>query len=291
MLDEAWDEPHMQHLRQLHNEAELLSRLRHPHIVRALKYSSTEMLSYLVLEYAGVGTLRKLHPAGTRLPLHTITAYVRQIADALQYIHNSGLIHRDIKPENILLTQDGRLMLSDFGIALTVQRAQQGVETLGTAPYAAPEQIRGIPGVASDQYALAAVVYEWLSGSPPFEGTSNEIVQQHLHATPPSLSQFVGSLPSAVEGVIMKALAKHPNERFHSVRDFAFALERASMTAPATRVPVRRQYRSIPYNRTSTSAEQVLPYTTSASAPRSTKRTREELFNQVALRLMSTVLL
>src|SRR6266700_2610517 len=177
MLDEAWDEPHMQHLRQLHNEAELLSRLRHPHIVRALKYSSTEMLSYLVLEYAGVGTLRKLHPAGTRLPLHTITAYVRQIADALQYIHNSGLIHRDIKPENILLTQDGRLMLSDFGIALTVQRAQQGVETLGTAPYAAPEQIRGIPGVASDQYALAAVVYEWLSGSPPFEGTSNEIVQ------------------------------------------------------------------------------------------------------------------
>jgi eukaryotic-like serine/threonine-protein kinase len=289
--DDAQGALHTQHLRQLRDEAELLARLHHPHIVRAIRYSSSELLSYLVLEYAGAGTLRKLHPIGTRLPLHTIVAYVRQIANALQYIHNSGLIHRDVKPENILLTQDGRLILSDFGIALTTQRAQQGVETLGTAPYAAPEQIRGFPVMASDQYALAALVYEWLSGYPPFEGTSNEIVHQHLYSTPPSLSQFVGPLPPAIEQVIMKALAKQPGERFQSVREFALALERASMTASAPHTPVRRQYRSAPYNRTAPNARRDLPHTTSASTSRPTRRTREELFNQVALRLMSTVLL
>src|SRR5207248_1793447 len=115
---------------------------------------------FLVLDYAPNGTLRQRHPKGTPLPLPTIVSYVKQVAEALQYAHDEKLIHRDVKPENILLGRRNEVLLSDFGIALMVQTAQnERVQNVaGTPTYIAPEQIQGKARPASDQYALGITV-------------------------------------------------------------------------------------------------------------------------------------
>jgi len=176
------------------------------------------------MELAGHGTLRRRYPPGTRLALPAIARYVQQIADALQHIHDSGYIHRDVKPENLLLTEDERVLLSDFGIATTTYYADRWHDRFGTALYTAPEQARGEPCAASDQYALAVVVYEWLCGHTPFAGSTREILLQHRFATPPSLASQGRVVPQALERVMQVALAKDPVERFESVRQFAQAL-------------------------------------------------------------------
>ena len=135
---------------------------------------------------------RQLHPEGTHVPLASVLGYVNQLASALQYAHDCQLIHRDIKPENVLLDEHDELLLSDFGIAIIARssRSQSLQEVVGTVTYMAPEQIQGRPRPASDQYALAALAYEWLSGAPPFEGESAiDIASKHLYAPlPPSHS-------------------------------------------------------------------------------------------------------
>jgi serine/threonine protein kinase len=118
-------------------EARTLARLRHPHIVRVLDFGVQEGTPFLVMEYAPGGTLRQLHPKGTRLPLQTVVAYVGQVAEALQYAHAQRLIHRDLKPENLLLGPDQQIWLSDFGLALVAHsaRAQSFQQTAGTRAY------------------------------------------------------------------------------------------------------------------------------------------------------------
>ncbi len=157
-------------------EARILARLRHPHIVRVLDFAVEAGTAYLVLEYAPGGTLRTLCPRGTRLPLATMLRVVKQVVSALQYAHDQGLIHRDVKPENLLLGPQGEILLSDFGLAVFAPDSHlystQAIVTsgAGTSPYLAPEQLQGQPQSASDQYALGAVIYEWLTGTPPFQG-------------------------------------------------------------------------------------------------------------------------
>lgn len=223
-------------------QAEIVARLDHPHIVRVMEYGVEDSYHYpfLVMQYAPHGSLRRRHPHGTRLPITTIVSYVKQIADALQYIHDRNLIHRDIKPHNMLLGPDYEVMLSDFGIAVVAQsmgyRVQKVREFEGTILYAAPEQVRGRPRITSDQYALGVVVYEWLCGNWPFHGTVEEIASQHTLTAPPSLCEQVPTLSPVVETVVLKAMAKEPDERFESVQEFAKALERASrLEQPATR--------------------------------------------------------
>jgi len=181
------------------------------------------------MDYAPNGTLRKVHPTGTPLPLASIISYVHEVAAALQYAHGQGVIHRDIKPENLLLAGNHEVLLSDFGLAIIAQsaRSQQIQETAGTIAYMAPEQLQGHPSSASDQYALGVMVYEWLSGAQPFHGSFVEIASQHLSASPPSLRTQVPRLPPAIEDVVMKALAKDPQHRFASIQAFAMALEEA----------------------------------------------------------------
>ena len=223
-------------------QAEIVARLDHPHIVRVMEYGVDPNYNYpfLVMQYAPHGSLRRRHPHGARLPITTIVSYVKQIADALQYIHDRNLIHRDIKPHNMLLGPDYEVMLSDFGIAVVAQnmgyRVQKVREFEGTILYAAPEQLRGRPRIASDQYALGVVVYEWLCGNWPFHGTVEEIASQHTLTAPPSLCEQVPTISPVVETVVFKAMAKEPDERFESVQEFAKALERASrLEQPATR--------------------------------------------------------
>ncbi len=211
------------------NEARAIAHLRHPHIVQVLDFGIEGTTPFLVMDYAPNGNLRQRHPKGTQLPLNTVVSYVTQVAEALQYAHDKNLIHRDVKPENMLLGRNHEVLLSDFGIAIMIQssRQQQVQDTAGTIAYMAPEQLRGKPRPASDQYALGIVVYEWFCGDRPFHGTLAELYSQHLSVSPPPLCERVPAIPAAVERVVLKALVKDPKERFASVHAFARALEEA----------------------------------------------------------------
>jgi non-specific serine/threonine protein kinase len=214
-------------------EAQMLASLLHPHIVRVLDYAVEDGLPFLVMEYAPSGTLRSCHPKGTCLEYPTIVSYVEQVASALQYAHDRGIIHRDVKPENMLLNAQNELLLSDFGLAQLLPRAfsesTQPMERplAGTASYLAPEQLHGKANPASDQYALGVVVYEWFCGEPPFRGSFLELAAQHLSASPASLRTWIPNFSPAVEEVVFKALAKEPEQRFARIQDFATALTEA----------------------------------------------------------------
>src|SRR2546426_7750585 len=224
-------------------EAQTLARLAHPHIVRVLDFAVQEGTPFLVMEYAAGGTLRLLHPKGTRLPLETIVSYVTQVASALQYAHDQRLMHRDVKPENMLRNEREQVLLADFGLAMLaphpLSASTQAMDPLitGTLPYQAPEQVQGRPCLASDQYALGVVVYEWLCGRPLFSGSAIEIAMQHLSAPPPSLQQLRPALAPPIEDVVRRALAKEPRLRCASVHDFASAFARACQEERAPHAP------------------------------------------------------
>ena len=217
-------------------EGQTLACLRHPQIVRVHDFAVEQGMPFLVMDYAPRGTLRQHHPSGSCLSLDLVVTYVRSIAAALQYAHNENVIHRDVKPENTLLGDNREVLLSDFGIALFAPSPEllSTQEMAGTIPYMAPEQLRGKPCFASDQYALAIVAYEWLCGARPFEGSYWQLLNQHASALPPRLREKDPSLPEAVESVVLKALAKDPKQRYVSVRLFARALEQASRAGAST---------------------------------------------------------
>ncbi len=231
-------------------EAQTVAALDHPHIVRVLDFDVKDGIAFLVMDYAPNGSLRRLHPKGSVVPLPIIISYVKQVADALQHAHNQKLIHRDVKPENMLIGRRNDLLLSDFGIATVTQssRYQSTQEVVGTVAYMAPEQVQGKPRPASDQYSLGIVVYEWLSGTRPFQGSFTEIATQHVLASPPPLRTRVPSISPEVEQVVLTTLAKDPKQRFASVQAFATALEQAGQAVrspshelqPPTPSPVLR---------------------------------------------------
>jgi serine/threonine protein kinase len=211
-------------------EAQTIAKLTHPHIVRVLDFAVQDGVPFLAMDYAPYGTLRQQHEQGKPLSLETVVAYVKQMADALQYAHDQKVVHRDIKPENMLVGRRKELLLSDFGIAVVTQSShyQTTQQMIGTVAYMAPEQIQGHPRPASDQYSLAVVVYEWLTGERPFQGAITEVAMQQLVVPPAPLRDKLSSVPPAVEQVVLTALAKEPKERFGSMRAFANALEQAS---------------------------------------------------------------
>lgn len=214
---------------QFRKEARIIAHLEHPHIVRVLEFGLEQGFPFLVMTYASNGSLRQRHPKRTQLTLFAIVSYVKQVADALQYAHDSRLIHRDVKPENMLLGGRNEVLLSDFGIAVEAHNtlSQTLQEIAGTIPYMAPEQIQGKPCPASDQYALGIVVYEWISGVRPFNGSPVEIAIQQQSTPPPSLRERVPTLSLTVEQVVLKALAKDPRQRFTNAQEFARILEQS----------------------------------------------------------------
>ncbi len=214
-------------VQQFTREAQTVARLLHPHIVRVLDFGVENGFPYLVMDYAPNGTLRNKYPRGSRLSLATVVALTRQIAEALQYAHEQRLIHRDIKPENVLLGRNSEVLLSDFGIALVLQssRLYSAQNIAGTIAYMAPEQIQAHPFPASDQYALGIMVYEWLCGIRPFQGSYTEIAIKQTMTPPQPLRSLVPDLSYEVEQVVMTALQKDPARRFPTVLAFAHALE------------------------------------------------------------------
>lgn len=216
-------------LEQFRNEGRSIASLVHPNIVRVFDFGIENGIPFLVMDYAPHGTLRQRHPKGTVLSPVSILPYVKQVALALDYAHGNKLIHRDIKPENMLLGARGEVLLSDFGLVLPAQStgSQTTKEMAGTLPYMAPEQINGKPRPASDQYAFGVVIYEWLSGKRPFEGSLVEIATQHMMTPPAPLYERIAGVSLAVQEVLFKALAKDPQQRFASMQAFAVAFESA----------------------------------------------------------------
>ena len=212
---------------QFKQEARTIAGLKHQHIVRLLDYGKEGNTPYLLMEYAPNGSLRQRHDRGKPLPLGTILLYIKQLADALQYAHSEKLIHRDIKPENMLVSQNNDVLLTDFGIAVIAQSSGHvDSQIAGTYTYMAPEQFQGKPRPASDIYSLGVVLYEWLCGELPFQGSYREVGAQHMLKPPPPLREKVPGIPPALEEVVMTALAKDPKERFATISALANAFER-----------------------------------------------------------------
>ena len=233
-------------------EALTIIHMAHPNMVRVLDFGMQDHVPYLVMNYAPHGSVRQRYPSGTRLPLPVVVSLVKQVAAVLQYAHAKRVIHRDIKPDNLLIGRDEEILLSDFGIAVAAHNtySMQTQEAIGTVAYMAPEQLRRKARPASDQYALGVMVYEWLSGELPFEGAPIEVALQHLTEPPPSLRKISPDLSPAVEQVVLKALAKDPQQRYPDEMVFAKALESASKVA----VP-EKPASSFPFEQMSTGRE------------------------------------
>jgi serine/threonine protein kinase/limonene-1,2-epoxide hydrolase len=234
-------------------EARTIAHLTHPNIVRVLEFDVEGNTPFLVMEYAPNGTLRQRHRGDTALPQELVLQYVKQVAAALQYAHNQKIIHRDIKPENMLLGRNNEVLLSDFGIALVTQnilaqsmrQANSEVATAGSVAYMAPEQNQGKPCPASDQYGLAVVVYEWLCGVRPFNGSYMAVAVQHMQAPPPPMREKMPTISPNVEKVVLTALAKDPKQRFGSVQAFANAFVQACQEEETYRIISSNQSSSV----------------------------------------------
>lgn len=226
-------------------EARFIEKLKHPNIIPIYDFGIHDgegrSFAYLVMGYAS-GSLADRHPPGTPVPFATIRSYVSAIASALSYAHNQGIVHRDVKPSNILVSEDNNILLSDFGIA-TFTRSDATDEHIitGTPMYMAPEQVTGTRiTAAADQYALGCVIYQWLSGFPPFTGGNpTELLIKQVQSSPAPLNSRI---PSEINEIVLKALAKNPAQRFPDIQAFADALDkplrRAALTQPSLNTPL-----------------------------------------------------
>lgn len=212
-------------------EAQMLDLLKpHPFILPLYDAGISEGKPYLIMEYAPGGTLKDLlsRQISHVLSLDDALRIVTQIGQALQYAHEHAIIHRDVKPANMLFTANGDVLLADFGIALPLDAAKRTMQAdaIGTPLYMAPEQFENRVSTQSDQYALACVLYEMVSGRPPFVAQT-PLVLAYKHATEvaPLLRELNPSIPPLIEQAVRRALTKKREDRFPTLADFLLALQ------------------------------------------------------------------
>ncbi|MFP5355786.1 MAG: protein kinase domain-containing protein [Gemmatimonadota bacterium] len=213
------------------SEIQTTAQLQHPNILPVLDSGESGGQLYYVMPYVAGGSLRARLDRERTIAVDESVTLVRGVAAALGFAHRHGVIHRDVKPENILL-HEGEPMVADFGIALAVNRAETerltltGL-TLGTPSFMSPEQIAGTRALdgRSDQYSLACVLYEMISGHPPFTApTPQGVCVKHATEVAPSLQTVAGDVPHAVGRAVARALEKDPDARFPDICEFATAL-------------------------------------------------------------------
>jgi serine/threonine-protein kinase len=225
------------------HEIKTTANLQHPHILSLFDSGEADGLVYYVMPYVEGESLRDRLTREKQLPVEDAVRIAREVADALQYAHEHGVVHRDIKPENILL-HGGHAMVADFGIALAASKSEGSTRmtetgmSLGTPYYMSPEQSMGEREITpkADIYALGCVLYEMLTAEPPFVGaTAQAIIARVMTEEPRSLTLQRRTIPPHVEAAVMTALAKLPADRFASASAFAEALGRSDYALPATR--------------------------------------------------------
>jgi eukaryotic-like serine/threonine-protein kinase len=219
--------PNVAHDEQVVNrferEVTIMERLSHPHIVKHYGGGILDGQYFYAMQLLDHGSLKDRLAQFGPLPWPQVAAYADQIASALQHAHNHGIIHRDLKPSNLFYDADGKLVLGDFGIARDTHDADISDEniTVGTYAYMSPEQIcadKRISGSA-DLYSLGCVMYEMLTGRPPYVGENfAQIWEQHLHAQPKSMREHGIDCPEWLEQLVMKLLAKKPEDRPFNAR-------------------------------------------------------------------------
>ncbi|MDQ2714417.1 MAG: protein kinase, partial [Chloroflexota bacterium] len=225
-------------------EAMAISSLNHEHILRLLDFDERTVdgktFTYIVMPYCQGGSFAdwlRRHPA--RLSLHAVAHFIGQAADALQYAHDHQIIHRDVKPSNFLIVENAErpnrpdLLLSDFGIAkMSSSVATTSTFPRGSTAYMAPEHWEGHPRPATDQYALAIMAYELLMGQLPFQGAPGQIMHQHFYSQAKPLSTLNPQVPPTIDAVVLRAMAKKPEERYPSIAAFARAFRQALPRGP-----------------------------------------------------------
>ena len=223
-------------------EARTAATLDHPNIIPIYRVAPGGKLFWYAMKYLEGESLSDVIQREGRLDLDRAAAIIHQVADALDYAHEHGVIHRDVKPANIMLDARGRVTVTDFGIAKAVQNASMtgSGSMIGTPYYMSPEQCSGkkVTG-QSDQYSLGVMAYQMLSGHLPFTGDSVfDIVKQHCMDPPPPLSELRPDLPQPLIAVVEHALAKNPADRFASENEFAKAFSAAASGQPVS-LPAR----------------------------------------------------
>jgi len=224
-------------------EARFIARLEHPHILPVFDYGEDNGITYFVMRYLDAGSLKDRMAAGP-LSLTEIDRIFTQLADALGYAHGRGIIHRDLKPANALIDSDGNLFLTDFGIAKLLESASprltQTDAIMGTPAYISPEQAQAQPvNQRSDIYSLGIILYELVTGRVPYVAdTPLAVILKHLSDPLPLPSVIKPDIPDAIEQVILKALAKNPEDRFGTTGEFITAWKRALQIVETVRSEV-----------------------------------------------------
>jgi eukaryotic-like serine/threonine-protein kinase len=225
-------------------EIKLAARLQHPHILTVHDSGEAAGQLWFTMPFVEGESLRDRLRRERQLPVDAALRIVTEAARALEYAHRHGVMHRDIKPENLLLTADGSTLVADFGIARALGAAEDGLTqtgfAIGTPAYMSPEQAAGDRGLdaRTDQYSLAAVLYEMLAGEPPWTGaTAQAMIARRVSEPPPSVRAVRPSVPAQVDEAIRKALAPVPADRFESVGDLVQALQAVPTRATPLATP------------------------------------------------------
>jgi serine/threonine-protein kinase len=234
-----------EYVERFRREARALAQLNHPNIVTVIDRGEFEGRQFIVFEHVEGENLKELVEREGQLPVDRALALVHQVARGLAFAHDHGVVHRDVKPHNVLIDEDGVAKVTDFGIARSLEPADGLTETgtlLGTSEYIAPEQASGARvDERSDQYSLAAVLYELLTGAPPYTGENfMAVAMKHIQQPVPSVREARPDVSPRLDAIIARAMAKRPEDRFPTTEAMMAALEAARVGTDNTPVPVSR---------------------------------------------------
>ena len=233
---------------QFLNEASLVGKLSHPHIVSILDASVGDNYGYIAMEYVAGGNLRALAEAENLAPVEKVIEIGFKCCGALDYAHRKGIIHRDIKPANIMVVKDTDIKVTDFGAALLRNTDRTQILDIGSPAYMSPEQVRGDAlTYQSDMFSLGTVLYHLLSGAKPFNGKVGlDLQNKILQEQPLPLSYLRPELPPELDIVLLSALAKNPRDRYPSWADFALGAGQDRPALPLRAVDPRQQQVRLP---------------------------------------------